>query len=846
MRLIAPFSLLIFLVFSFAEPLKESISLRVKVVGRIVEEKPRLIPPKKIMPWTITPLDLSAKILKPPKELEKAEIVPPPEGRGCGEPKDRAYYRAGIKLYTEGKLRKAESRLLDILSLQNSAFVPQSEYILGLIYAERGEDKKATVFFESSCKKTHPFKKAACEAWYALHLRKGGKLPTTDLPPLWESVRLMKAGEEVSDVSCEETTFIKYCTYVKDFIAGNINEDYEASTRIRRAILLIEEGKLKEAKELLLPYGEPLSPYRDVALYYLGVVALKEGDREWAYRYASLLETMNPTYSKNLYTLLSAKDILLSGIAYGVTRSEEALRNLGILSYNAGRYAVAYTKLTQAGDYLYAAWAAIKEGDYSRAYKSLSRAKVKRKEHYLWLLESLYWLRRDEEMEVVLAEIKEEYPHLYREYMGWLMFRKGRWREAYANFTEPYHKALALYNAGDYRGVLSLLEGRDSLKERILRAKAAISMGDGKRARKSLTLQTDEEVYLLGMSFFIEGNYKRAVPYFERLLKSEAFKSRAFLRIADSYYNLGDYQKARELYMTILRDYPGSGEAEDATLALAQIELQNPSPDLEYLVEEFVARFPKSPLVPDLKFQLASLYLREGKEEKAREILTELLEVETLRGRVLVKLAQIEDDPTKKEELLKEALKHTEGKDREEAVGMLMSLYLSGGEFEKLADFLSEGDLEDRKKALEIYMDENLQKAIELYERLLEESPQDEDLRKLALGMYDRTKGKKYLLIARESSDPVVRAKALYLLGKKEKDKRKALEYFVEVVMTAEGTQPYYNRSILEAVDILLSLKARRDASCLLDKLEEGYLTSREKKKVKILKEKLPACEVRK
>ncbi len=843
------FSLLLVAGLVLAQPLKESISLPVKVVGRLLEEKPRLLPPEKLsISRDFSYLDLSKDLLEPPRFIEEANIEPPKEGQGCGEPKDRVLYRAGLRYYLKGKYDRAESKLLDLLSLQSSAFRPQAEYVLGLIYARTNRMEEALRFFKDSCSGVHPFREASCEAYYALSFALTGKPPETESPDLWKKVYIAKVEGRFETPRCDQTVFTDYCSYFTDFVEGRVKEEYKESTELRRAILLIQRGSLREAKEILLRHSTPLSRYREVALYYLGVIALKEGNREEAYKLASLLEISKPEYSRSLYVALSSEDVAFSNIAYRLTGSKEVLRNSGILSYNAGRYGIAYAQFLKAGDYLLAAWSAFREGDYWRAYESLRKVKGKEREHYLWLLESLYWLGEEEETLKTLSEIKEKYPDLYREYMGWLMFRKGKWMEAYEHFESPYHRALALYNAGRYAEVIKALKGMDGLRERLLKAKAAVSMGKGSLAREFLTGKTDEETYLMGVSYFIEGDYRKALKYFEELLKKGTFKTKALLKMADSYYNLDNYDKAKELYREILTLYPDSEEAADATLALAQIELQKPSPELKTLIKEFERKFPGSPLIPDLKYQLANLYLKEGNDEKGRKLLEELLGVEHLKGKVLIKLAQIEEDPKRKEELLKEAIRVGGREDKDKATGMLLNLYLQTKEFEKLADFLSRGDFDDRKRALDIYIDENLQKAIDLFDELIKENPGDEELREKALRMYEKTKDKKYLLIAKESSDRKVKVKALYMLGRVEKkgDGRKALEYFVEAVMTGEGVQPYYNRSIIEAANILVSLKAKRDASCLLEKLDRRFLTERELREVKILKSELPKCEVKK
>jgi len=848
LKLIKLFSL-IFTISTVAasEPLSESISLRVKVVGKILEEKPKLIPPAKLKQKEDKRyLNLSKHLLVPPKYIESLSPVPPSKGKACGEPKDKAYYRAAVLSYLKGNLKKAETRLLDILAMQNSAFIPQSEYILGLVYVQKGKEEKAIEFFKSSCLAQHPYKQAACEAYYALKFKKERKPVRTENPSLWRVVYEIKNGI-LSSPSCDKTVFKSYCAYVKDFVEGNINPAYRESTEVRRAIVLVGNGNLSKAKEILKRHSRPLSKYRDIALYYLGVIAYLEGNKEKVYKIASLLEISKPDYSENLLLLISQKDIIFSKIAYKLTGDLKALKYAGIIAYNRKKYDLAYANFEKAGEFILAAWAAIRKGDYLNAYKSLKKVTRKDRDYYLWILETLYWLGKDPIMEETLRKIKTEFPALYGEYKGWLLFRRGKWLKAYEYFKDPYHKALALYNAGKYRDILKLLKNKSSYKERLLKAKAAISLGKGKLAREFLTEESPSEIYLIGMSHFIEGNYTTAVEYFEKLSEYDDFRSKAFLRIADSFYNLGNYTKAKELYKRIMLLYPDSQEAYDATLALAQIELQRPTDDLKEIIKDFMAKFPSSPLVKDLKYQLANLYIKEGSIAKARKVLEELKNTKIYKVKALIKLAEITKNPSEKEKLLKKAIALGSPQEKEKATDMLVDLYLKGKDFEKLADLLSEGSIEDKKRAVSIYLSENPQKAKDLFENIIKEHI-DEEIRALALELFKKTEEKKYLLIARDSISPRVRAEALYILGKlsENKNKRKALEYYIELILSAEGIQPYYNKSILRASDILVSLKARKDASCLLERLERKFLSEEELKKVKILKEKLPKCEVKK
>ncbi len=841
---------LILLTLSFSQELEERFSLKVKVVDRVIIEKPFPEPPKKleIKEEELKIKDFSSELLEPPKRIEKAEVeVPQEQRKGCGVPRDLSNYRKAVKLYSQGKFSEARKYLKSVIAIPNSPYAGPARYILGVIYAETLKEEEALLLFKEACELTHPYRNASCEGYYALEFKLKGKPVKVEDIDLWKKVYLIKAEGKIEKPECTDTVFKEYCSYVSDFVEGKINKDYRISTELRRAVKLLMENKLEEAKRIFIKY-EHIPELRHIVLYYLGIIALKEGNVEEAYKYTYSLELINEGLAKELYRFLAEKDPVYVRIAYSKLKDKELFINSGIRAYNSGDYKTAFIEFLKAEDFFLAGLSALKEGNLEKAYETFKKVPEEKrdKEFYRWYLEVLYRLNKDEELEKTLEDIKEKFPEIYREFKAWYEFRKGNWEEASKYFDEPYYKAVALFNAGKHEEVLKVLKDRDSYEERILKARSAIALGKGKLARKFLTEKTPEEIYLKGLSYFIEGRYREAIKEFEKLKDNEKYKIKALLKIADSHYNMGNYGRAKRIYRDILKKYPNSKEAYDSALALAQIELQSPSRDLKVLIREFERRFPKSPFLEDLRYQLALIYIKEGETDKAREILEKLKNTERYRAKALLKLAEIEKNAEEKEKLLKEVIRVGNKEEKERTTVMLMALYLKTGKHEALADFLAKGDYEDKKKALEIYIEENIEKAIKLFDELARENPHDEDLKRLALKMYDNTKAKRYLIFAKGSEDIKVKAKALYLLGKMEKrrNKEKALEYFVEVILTARDVPEYYNRSILEAVDILISMNARKDASCLLEEINEKFLSDDEVKKVKILRNKLPECEV--
>ncbi len=851
-KLIRLFSvlLLVLSVLSYSkDELKRGFNIKVKVVGRIYEEKPKLEPPAKLKVEEEGVLNLSNKLLEPPKSMEFANIeeIEAKGFLGCGEPEDRTNYRYGVMEFKEGNFEDAKYYLENVISV-NSPFSGMAKYVLGIIEYKNKKERKALDLFSEACDTPHIYRDASCEAYYALKFKLDGSPVDTDRE-LWKQVYEIYKDGESGIPDCSGVTFKRYCRYIRDFVEGRENVEYRDSTRVRRAIVLIREGNTEKAINILKEEIKPLKPFRDTALYYISLAYIKEGNREEAKKYISLLETFNPEYAANLYSLLSKENLIYSRLAYAITGSKEFLTRSGKIAYNRGDYEGAYSNFMQAGDYENALYAAVKMGDYNLALKTLKKWKKENATYYRWLLESLYWLGKDEELKKVLAKIRKAHPGLYREYMGWYHFKKGNWEKAYRYFKDPYYKAIALFNMGEYMKVIETLKDKNDKRSRILKAKSAISVGNGKLAREFLLNDTDEEIYLKGLSYFIENRYSRAVSYFQRISERSRLKPKALLKEADAYYNLGNISKAKSLYTKVMKEYPDSEEAMSATLALIQLELQRPEGNLKELITTFVNKYPDSPIVNDLYYQLGEIYTKEGNREKAKEVYEKLIDTE-YGEKAKLRLAQLEEDEEIKIEKLQKLIKEAEDPEvREEARESLMAIYKQRGDITNFAELLAQGSIEDKKEAIKAYISVGEGgKAVDLFNSIVEKGYMDEDLRRISIDIYTVTNDPKYLSYAKESEDDETKAKAYYLAGmhyKNEGDKKKALEEFVTVTILTPDIQPYYNRSILESVDILISMKARKDASCLLEKLNPETLSEEERGKYRYYKDKLPPCEVK-
>jgi len=844
-RLITLFSLSLLLI-AFSQ-IKKEFDLQVEIVAKEVEEKPKLSPPQNLPLKGSEPMDLSPRLLEPPKEMEFIPVAKVEgDGLSCGKPKDATAYKVGVDHYLKGDFLSAEKELSSILTM-SSPYRPMAEYVLGLIKLKEGQRSEALKFFENSCRVPHRYRDSACELYYALNFELKGSVPKNE-NPLWSVIYEIREKKTYRESNCQEVVFKNYCNYVLDFVKGKVREEYKDSTTLRRAIVLFQTGKLDEAEKLLLEYSKPTKPYRSVALYYLGLIALQKKDTNRAYQYASLLETINREYANSLYSQIAQRDVLLARITYNITKEPSFLELAGIIAYNRGDYKLALSNFLDAKNIRYAVYSAIREGDYKTAYTLLEGKREKDREDYLWLLESAYWANLP--MEEPLKAVRERHPELYKEYLGWSFFRKGDWLSALSYFDDPYYRALCYYNLKKYEDVLKVLKGIDHPKARLLKAKSALFLGKPALARSFLTQSSPEELYLLGLSYFMEGEYERSIDHFKKVPKDSPFGVRALMKTGDALYNLGKVDSAKEVYWEILKNFPEDPLASQATLALLGMEERElPPSDREKLIKSYLQKEPDSPYAQELKYQLADLLIKRGEKREAEKILIELFEGSSpLKYKALLKLASIEEDKRNKAVLLYKVYK--EGNSEESAIARreLVKLYEEVGDQQSMAELLEGGDLSDKERAMQIYANiQRWDKALAIANQLISLGYKSPSFDNTLWKIYENTKDRNILTALTKSQDINLSAKAkleMAKLLKAEGKPREALEYLVDISLNNKGAQ-VYNSAILEGVRTFLELRLRRDASCFLERVDANTLSREERVKIERLKKELPKCEVR-
>jgi len=146
-------------------------------------------------------------------------------------------------------------------------------------------------------------------------------------------------------------------------------------------------------------------------------------------------------------------------------------------------------------------------------------------------------------------------------------------------------------------------------------------------------------------------------------------------------------------------------------------------------IKQFIERYKNNPLSEDLKYQLANIYIKQGKKEEAYNLLSTI--VCGPRYRAMLKMAMLEPDPHKKEELLINVIDNAQGETKEKAKELLTDLYLEEGHINKAAAIYSTGDEKDLIHAYEIYISNHmLDNAKSILDKLISQY-QDDKVRAL-------------------------------------------------------------------------------------------------------------------
>ncbi|MEO7801683.1 MAG: tetratricopeptide repeat protein [Ginsengibacter sp.] len=141
--------------------------------------------------------------------------------------------------------------------------------------------------------------------------------------------------------------------------------------------------------------------------------------------------------------------------------------------------------------------------------------------------------------------------------------------------------------------------------------------------------------YVTGYSFLKKENFKEAITSFEQVTKTVAATSNpleqdAYLRAADSYFMLKDYNRARTMYDNVLNT--ASAQSDYALFQKALIAGINNSNEKVKLLNSLSTQYPSSDLSGDALIEIANTYMAQEKFRDAVPYLDKLLNLKNAQG----------------------------------------------------------------------------------------------------------------------------------------------------------------------------------------------------------------------
>jgi len=169
-------------------------------------------------------------------------------------------------------------------------------------------------------------------------------------------------------------------------------------------------------------------------------------------------------------------------------------------------------------------------------------------------------------------------------------------------------RADTLYNTADYREAISVY--REAL------AKSG--------SESSFQEIIDKIHYGLAWSFLKVGEFKEAIAEFQKIVKNtgdNTVKVAALCQIGDAYQDSGDYNKAAEVYDSILKDYPGSFYSDYVQYQLGLVFLKASNYEAAIMAfQNLRNNFPNSTLSDDAYYALGLSYFQREDYESSSAI----------------------------------------------------------------------------------------------------------------------------------------------------------------------------------------------------------------------------------
>jgi len=277
MKLFKFFIILFLFSFSFAKQIKvPEVIFPIEIQAKKYEEKPKLKVPDKVRYEEKISIVFFTKELPPypPYDVPPplGSLKPPKAAFKILLPEKKKLLADAIELYDKKDYIFAEGKLKKLISkYPDTKEAARGLYLLGLVYYQLEDEKKAKKYFELSCNSRykHLNKKEACLAAVILNLKTGdfrraekyfNAIKTPELQQdlvFWESIVDMLNGKtkealnKLETINCTdlEIRTVSYCVYTKSYLYLN-NKQYEKSLRYALKYLSDVEREEEEARIL--------------------------------------------------------------------------------------------------------------------------------------------------------------------------------------------------------------------------------------------------------------------------------------------------------------------------------------------------------------------------------------------------------------------------------------------------------------------------------------------------------------------------------------------------------------------------------------------------------------------
>jgi len=248
--------------------------------------------------------------------------------------------------------------------------------------------------------------------------------------------------------------------------------------------------------------------------------------------------------------------------------------------------------------------------------------------------------------------------------------------------------------------------------------------------------------YNLGYAYLRKENYPVSIKFFEPLVKSPAlntdgFSQDIYIRAADNYFMLKDYNRAKTMYDNVVKL---SWPAEDyATFQIAMLAGVRSATEKISLMNTMIRKFPNSALINDATMEIANTYMSNERWREAVPYLQTLIAAsgnESMKPQAHLKLGTAHYNLDNNNDALKQFKiivdQYPNSTEAEDAIDNVKTIYLEDGKPDEYAAFMRQVgrpisvDTEDSLTyyaAEKLYDDQKINEALAAFNNYLQRFP---------------------------------------------------------------------------------------------------------------------------